>query len=24
MAAQRMRGDTDAVDLYAYLASLSE
>ena len=23
MAAQRMRGDTDAVDLYAYLASLS-
>ena len=24
MAAQRMRGDTDAVDLYAYLASLAE
>ncbi len=23
MAAQRMRGDTDAVDLYAYLASLA-
>jgi cytochrome c len=24
MAAQRMRGDTDAADLYAYLASLAE
>ncbi len=24
MAAQRMRGDTDAVDLYAYLESLAE